>query len=80
MYPDEKKGARNEPEGLSSFSQDEVPGGMRADVDLVNGLPAETAGSVGGGAWPLSSKRKREASLRAVADKAEEPMPGESDG
>ena len=80
MSPPEKKGVRNGPEGLLSFSQDEVPGGMRADVDLVNGLPPETPGSVGGGARPVSSKRKREASLRAVADKAEEPLPGGSGG
>ena len=80
MSPDKKKGARKGPEGLLSFSQDEVPGGLRADVDLVNGLPPETPGNVGGGAWPLSSKRKQEASLRAVADKAKGSMPGESDG
>ncbi len=79
MSPDRKKGARKGPEGLLSSSQDEVPGGIRADVDLVNGLPAETPAGVEGGAWPLSSKKKREASLRAVADMAEKPIPGESD-
>ena len=79
MSLDPKKRARKGPEGLLSFSQDEVPGGIRADVDLVNGLPPETPRSVEGGAWPLSSKRKQ-ASLRALADKAEGPMPGESEG
>jgi hypothetical protein len=73
--PDDKKGARNGPDGLLSKPLDEVPGGMRSDVDLVNGLPPEKAGNVGTGAWPLVSKRKRKASLQAVADKAEEPIP-----
>lgn len=79
VSPDDKKGERNRPEGLLSISKDEVPGGMRSEVDLVNGLPPENSKGDGKG-WPLSSKRKREASHRAVADKAEEPIPGGSDG
>ncbi len=80
MSPDDRKVERNEPEGLLSTFQDEVPGGMRSEVDLVNGLPPETAGSGESSAWTLTSKKKRKASLRAVAEKAEEPMPGGPDG
>jgi len=80
LSPLKKKGAHEGPEGLLSFSQDEVPGGIRADVDLVNGLPPEMPKGGQGGAWPLSSKRKKGASRRAVADKAKEPLPGEFDG
>jgi hypothetical protein len=80
LSPDDRKVERNEPEGLLSTFQDEVPGGMRSEVDLVNGLPPETAGSGESSAWTLTSKKKRKASLRAVAEKAEEPMPGGPDG
>ena len=80
MSPDDKKDERNGPEGLLSISQDDSPGGMRSDVDLVNGLPPETAGSGESSAWSLTSKKKRKASLRAVAEKAEEPIPGGPDG
>ena len=62
--------------GLQNAPGSEDPGGMRSEVDLINGLPPRRPHGAGRRELPLLGRRRREARMRAMANKSEEPPPG----
>jgi hypothetical protein len=49
---------------------------MVSDEELVNGLPPAEPHHEGGVRWPLRPRKRGKASRRALAEKAEGPLPG----
>lgn len=80
MSGDERPREAPGTEGMSNSTDPEPRGGMVSEVELVNGLPSETPDDSARGSWPPGSRGRREASRRALAEKADGPLPGSEDG
>ena len=68
------------PDGMSNSGDDEPIGGLGPKVELVNGLPPEVSDDRASGSWLPGSRGRRKASLTALAEKADGPLPGPGDG
>lgn len=62
--------------GLQNAPGPEDRGGMRSEVDLINGLPPRQPRGEGRRELPVLGRRRREARMRALATKSEQPPPG----